>query len=98
MTEFTAAEQLNDLRHAIGRSRRAVAAGAVIELDGLTDEVARIAEVARNASAAERTDVLAAMDGVLREIDGLAIDLQRQHDAGLARLASDAYRAEPGMG
>lgn len=97
MTLPSVADQLNDLCRAIGRSRVAIADGAIVELDGLEAEVARTTDIARNAPSAERSDVLAAMDALLREIDGLAVDLRRQHDAGLAQQAAGAYGPEPGI-
>ena len=96
MTVQPAAAQLETLRSAIGRSRAAIAEGASVDLAGLDTEVARVTVVAHNAPSAERANVLAAMEGLLRELDGLAADLRRQHDAGLARQAAGAYGAEPG--
>jgi hypothetical protein len=97
MTTPSATDELNDLRRAVGRSRAAIADGAIVELAGLEVEVARVTDIARNAPSVERSYVLAAMDALLREIDGLAVDLRRQHDAGAARQAAGAYRTEPGL-
>ena len=95
MTEEPATAQLAMLGSAIHRSRVAIAEGASVELAGLDAEVARITGIARNAPSEERALVLAAMEGLLCELEGLAADLRRQHDAGLTRQAADAYRAEP---
>jgi hypothetical protein len=95
MTLPSATEELNELRRAVGRSRVAIADGAMVELAGLDAEVARVTDIARHAPSIERSHILSALDALLREIDGLAVDLRRQHDSGLARQAAGAYRTEP---
>ncbi len=97
MTAPSAIEQLDQLRRAVGRSRAAIADGAIIDLSGLDAEVARVTDLARNTPSAERAHVLAALDALLQEIDSLAATLARHHDAGRARQAAGAYRPEPGI-
>ena len=98
MTLSSAAEQLGELGRAVARSRTAIADGALVELEGLDTEVARLADVARGAPSSERTHILAALDMLLFELDGLAVDLRRQRGGGLAQQATAAYRSEPGTG
>ena len=90
------AEQLSELRRAIARSRTAIAEGMIVDLTGLDAEVARVTGIARSVPSAERARVLAAMEGLLEELDGLTVDLRRQRDASLARQAADAYAVESG--
>jgi hypothetical protein len=91
-------DQLIELRRAIVRSRTAIAEGAIIELAGLDNEVARITSIARQTPPSERTEVLTAMSELVQEIDGLAKDLRRQRDAALALQAAHAYRTEQADG
>jgi hypothetical protein len=92
----SATDELNDLCRAVSQSRAAVADGASVELAGLDAEVARVIDIAKNAPSIERSQVLAAIHTLLREIDGLAVDVRRQHDSASARQAAGAYRPEPG--
>jgi hypothetical protein len=84
-------EQFRELSRAVTRSRAAIAAGNCVNLEGLDGEVARVTELARNVPAPRRTALLAALRTLLGEVDGLAVDLQRQHDAALAQQAASAY-------
>ena len=84
-------ERFRELSRAVARSRAAVAAGDCVNLAGLDAEVASVTELARNAPTPQRTDLLGALRALLGELDGLAVDLQRQHDAALARQAATAY-------
>ncbi|MGH7033605.1 MAG: hypothetical protein ACREFL_07740 [Stellaceae bacterium] len=84
-------EQFRELNRAVARSRATVAAGDCVNLSGLDAEIARATELARNAPAPQRSALLAALSALLGELDGLAVDLQRQHDAALAQQAASAY-------
>ena len=88
----SATDELNELCRAVSRSRAAVADGASVELAGLDAEVARVIDIAKNAPSIERSEVLAAIHRLLLEIDGLAVDMRRQHDSASARQAAGAYR------
>lgn len=96
MTPPSAEDQLHDLCRAVARARGAVLDGGPIEFAGLDDEVARVSDLARNAPSAERDSVLAAMNDLAHELDGLADDLRRRHDADLAQLAAGAYAGDLG--
>lgn len=91
MTMLPLEEQFRELSRAVTRSRAAIAAGDCVNLEGLDAEIARVTELARNAPAPQRAALLAALQALLGELDGLAVDLQRQHDAALAQQAASAY-------
>lgn len=91
MTMLPLEEQFRELSRALARSRAAIAAGDCVNLGGLDTEIARVTELARSAPATQRTALLAALNALLGELDGLAVDLQRQHDAALAQHAASAY-------
>ncbi len=91
MTMPSLDDELRELQRAIARSRAAVAEGAFLNLSGLDTEVARLTEAVRAAPSASRADLLAALNALLLELDRLAIDLHRQHDAALAQQAAGAY-------
>jgi hypothetical protein len=96
MTSPSTTEQLDDLRRAVEHSRAAIADGSFVELAGLDVQVEQVVAAARTTVLAERPQVLSALATLLRELDGLTVDLCRQRDAGLALQAADAYRPEPG--
>jgi hypothetical protein len=91
MTTPSLDDELQELRRAVTRSREAVAEGAFVNLSGLDAAVARLTEAVRTAPAVSRASLLATLDALLRELDGLAVDLQRQHDAALAQHATGVY-------
>jgi hypothetical protein len=91
MTMLPLEEQFRELSRAVARSRAAVAAGDCVNLEGLDAEIARVTELARNAPVPQRTALLTALSTLLDALDGLAVDLQRQHDAALAQQAASAY-------
>jgi hypothetical protein len=94
MTLPATTELLDDLRGAVEHSRAAIAEGSFVELTGLDAQVARVVDAAQTTALAERPQVLTALAGLLRELDGLTLDLCRQRDAGVALQAAEAYRAE----
>ncbi len=91
MTTPSLDHELQKLSRALARSRAAIADGVFVNLSGLDVEVARLAQRARGAPSDARADLLTALSVLLRELDGLAVDLQRQHDSALAQHAADVY-------
>lgn len=87
--------QFQELSQAVARSRAAIAQGAFVNLDGLDAEVARLTAAARAAPAQTRAALIAALSGLIEELDRLAVDLQRQHDAAFAQQAASAYARDP---
>lgn len=93
MTPPLLADEFSDLRRAIASSRAAIIDGAEIDLTGLDAAVTRITAAARTVAPDQRDAVLAAIEALWRDIDGLETDIRRQHDAALAQQAAGAYGA-----
>lgn len=91
MTMPSLDDELRELQRAVARSRAAVAEGAFLNLSSLDTEVERLTAAVRTAPSASRADLLAALNALLLELDGLAVDLHRQHDAAVAQQAAGAY-------
>lgn len=97
MTSSSIHEQFDDLRRAVAHARLEIANGALVEWGGLTTEVTRVTDAARNVPIVERPAVLVAMAAMRHELDQLESDIRRQHDAALAQQAVDAYGANQGI-
>jgi hypothetical protein len=90
-------DRLADLRLALAGARAAVASGAAIDLAGLDDEIARLLEGEQRIAETARGATVFALEALLGEIDGIAVELRRGRAATedersrSARRATDAY-------
>ena len=90
-------DRLTDLRLALAGARAAVASGVEIDLAGLDDEIARLLAAEQPIAQSARGATVFALEALLAEVDGIALDLQRAHDvaagerSGAARHAANAY-------
>ena len=98
MTASSTVESLLELCRAVESSVIAIGQETFVNLTGLEEAVAQIAEAARNAPPGERESVLQAMEELYRELDTLTAALHRQHDSALAPHATDVYGAAQGIG
>ncbi|HZB90639.1 MAG TPA: hypothetical protein VE397_04305 [Stellaceae bacterium] len=91
---MTAAAQLEEIQAAIAEARRAVAAGALIELGGLDAAVAEACEAAQAAPQDERAALARGLAALAEALDQLAAEITRQREAALRQRANDAYGQE----
>ena len=91
---MTAAAQLEEIQAAIAEARRAVAAGALIELGGLDAAVAEACEAAQAAPQDERAALARGLAAVAEALDQLAAEITHQREAALRQRANDAYGQE----
>lgn len=77
MTASSTVESLLELCRAVESSVIAIGQETFVNLIGLEEAVAQIAEAAKAAPANERTSVLEAMKELYRELDALTAALQR---------------------
>jgi hypothetical protein len=87
----TVKDEVAELAAAVAAARRAVAEGAMIEIDGLDRAVAAVCERAEDAPAAERSALARDLVALADALEGLAADILRQSDQAERRRAGAAY-------
>jgi hypothetical protein len=87
----TLKQELAEIAAAVDEARRAVAEGAMVEIDGLDTAVAKVCEGAQSAPAEERSALAQDLVALAEALDALATDIQRQSDAVERQRASSAY-------
>ena len=97
MTSAPLQRQIEDLRGILAQSRGKLAEGVLVELAGLDVVVRQITDSAKLAPVGEQAGILTALRALGLELDGLAADLRRQHDAAASMRAAGAYGAELGQ-
>jgi hypothetical protein len=93
MTPRPAEQQIADLVVALADARASLATGNLVDLGGL-DGVVERAMAAAKAKAVmpdNRTPILAALAGLVEELERLSLELVRQHHAEAQRRAAAAY-------
>lgn len=97
MTSARLEQQIEDLRGILAQSRGKLAEGMLIDLKGLDVVVRQMTDSAKAAPAGEQAGILSALRALGQELDGLAVDLRRQHDAAALMRVAGAYGAERGL-
>jgi len=87
----TLKQELAEIAAAVDEARRAVAEGAMVEIDGLDAAVAKVCDGAQNAPVDERSALAQDLVALAEALDALATDIQRQSDAVERQRASLAY-------
>jgi hypothetical protein len=83
--------ELAEIADAVAAARRAVADGAVIEIEGLDRAVAQICDAAQTAPVDERASLAEDLVALADALDRLAADIVRQSEAAERRRAGAAY-------
>jgi hypothetical protein len=97
MTSVSLEQQIAALRGILAQSRGRLAEGMAVDLTGLDIVIRQLTDSAKAVGVDEQADVLAALRGLGQELDGLALDLRRQHDAAAMLRATGAYGSELGL-
>ena len=90
---MTPTVRIVQLTKALAEARAAALDGAHIDLAGLAGEVEETMEQSRAAPLAERAGLVAAMLGLLKELDALVVTLTRRDTSAIQRRAAAAYGA-----
>jgi hypothetical protein len=88
------AARLDEITAAITEARRAVAAGALVDMSGLDAAIGEVCDAARALPAAERDAVAESLVALAAALDQLALDIVRQREAAQRQRANDAYGQE----
>ncbi len=91
---MSAAARFEEIAAAIAEARRAVAAGALVDMSGLDAAIGEICDAARTLSAAEREAFAQSLAALAAALDELALDIVRQREAAQRQRANDAYGQE----
>jgi hypothetical protein len=91
MNERSAEQQIADLVVALAEARASLAAGNLVDLGGLDGVVERAMAAAKAVLPDNRTPILAALAGLVQELEHLSLELVRQHHADAQRRAAAAY-------
>lgn len=96
MTSIPLEQQIEALCGILAQSRSTLAEGLPVDLAGLDTVVRQLTDSAKAAPPGRAAGILAALRKLGLELDGLAADLRRQHDAATVIRATGAYGAGVG--
>ncbi|HUC67241.1 MAG TPA: hypothetical protein VMA53_17505 [Stellaceae bacterium] len=91
---MSVAARLEEITAAIAEARRAVAAGALVDMSGLDAAIGEICDAARTLPAAERDAFAERLVALAAALDQLALDIVHQREAAQRQRANDAYGQE----
>jgi hypothetical protein len=88
------AARLEEITAAIAEARRAVAAGALVDMSGLDAAISEVCDAARTLPAGEREAFAEGLVALAAALDQLALDIVHQREAAQRQRANDAYGQE----